>query len=84
MIERIKSLKAHNGFMKYFKNTSWLVVEKILRLVVGLFVGVWVARYLGPKQFGVFSYVQSFVALFTPIASFGLDSIIVTEKINNV
>ena len=83
MIERIKSLKAHNGFMKYFKNTSWLVVEKILRLVVGLFVGVWVARYLGPKQFGVFSYVQSFVALFTPIASFGLDSIIIRELVKD-
>lgn len=40
--------------MKYFKNTSWLFGEKILRMTVGLFVGVWVARYLGPEQFGLF------------------------------
>ena len=55
--------------MKYFKNTSWLFGEKILRMVVGLFVGVWIARYLGPEQFGTFSYAQSFVGLFSAIAT---------------
>ena len=54
----------HQGFRKYFANTSWLFGEKILRMTVGLFVGVWVARYLGPEKFGLFSYAQSFVALF--------------------
>lgn len=69
--------------MKYFKNTSWLFGEKILRMVVGLFVGVWVARYLGPEQFGLFSYAQSFVSLFTAIAGLGLDSIIVRELVKD-
>lgn len=50
MKAKLKSLKNHQGFMKYAKNTSWLFAEKILRMVVGLFVGVWVARYLGPEQ----------------------------------
>jgi len=65
--------------MKYFKNTSWLFGEKILRMVVGLFVGIWVARYLGPEQFGLFSYAQSFVGLFTAIATLGLDGIVVRK-----
>jgi O-antigen/teichoic acid export membrane protein len=69
--------------MKYFKNTSWLFVEKILRMVVGLFVGIWVARYLGPEQFGLFSYAQSFVGLFTAIATLGLDGIVVRELVKN-
>ncbi|KAB7892662.1 flippase [Poseidonibacter ostreae] len=69
--------------MKYFKNTSWLFGEKILRMVVGLFVGVWVARYLGPEQFGLFSYAQSFVGLFTAIATLGLDGIVVRELVKN-
>ena len=68
MIEKIKFLFAHKNFMKYFKNTSWLFVEKILRMIVALFIGVWVARYLGPEQFGLLSYAQSFVALFAVIA----------------
>jgi O-antigen/teichoic acid export membrane protein len=83
MINKLKSLKNHEGFMKYFKNTSWLFGEKILRMVVGLFVGVWVARYLGPEQFGLFSYAQSFVGLFTVIATLGLDGIVVRELVKD-
>ncbi|WP_257639659.1 flippase [Campylobacter concisus] len=83
MIDKIISLKNHQGFMKYFKNTSWLFFEKILRMFVGLFVGIWVARYLGPERFGLFSYAQSFVGLFTAIATLGLDSIVVRELVKN-
>jgi O-antigen/teichoic acid export membrane protein len=83
MITKIKSLRNHQGFMKYFKNTSWLFAEKILRMVVGLFVGIWVARYLGPERFGLFSYAQSFVGLFTAIATLGLDGIVVRELVKD-
>jgi hypothetical protein len=54
MITKLRALRDYDGFMKYFHNTSWLFGEKILRMVVGLFVGTWVARYLGPEQFGLF------------------------------
>ena len=81
MISKLKSLQNHQGFIKYFKNTSWLFAEKILRMAVGLFVGIWVARYLGPKQFGLFSYAQSFVGLFSAIATLGLDGIVVRELV---
>lgn len=83
MISRIKELKEHAGFMRYFKNTSWLFAEKILRMAVGLFVGVWVARYLGPEQYGILSYAAAFVGLFIAIAKLGLDSIVVRELVNN-
>ena len=83
MIVKLKSLQNHQGFMKYFRNTSWLFVEKILRMVVGLFVGIWIARYLGPEQFGLFSYAQSFVGLFAAIATLGLDGIVVRELIKD-
>jgi len=82
-MQRLKALKSHQGFMKYFKNTSWLFGEKILRMIVGLFIGIWVARYLGPEQFGLFSYAQSFVGLFTVIATLGLDGIIVRELVKD-
>ncbi len=83
MLNKLTQLKNHQGFMKYFKNTSWLFGEKILRMVVGLFVGISVARYLGPEQFGLFSYAQSFVGLFTAIAGLGLDGIIVRELVKD-
>lgn len=67
--------------MRYFKNTSWLMAEKILRIFVGLFVGIWVARYLGPEQYGIYNYVQSFVSIFAVIATFGLEGVLVRELI---
>ncbi len=52
-------------------------------MFMGLFVGIWVARYLGPEQFGLLSYAQSFVFLFTAIATLGLDSIVVRELVKD-
>jgi O-antigen/teichoic acid export membrane protein len=83
MKQKLRSLKSHQGFIKYFKNTSWLFGEKILRLVVGIFVIVWIARYLGPEEFGLFSYAQSFVGLFTVIATLGLDNIVIRELVKD-
>jgi O-antigen/teichoic acid export membrane protein len=72
---------ASPSFRKYFANTSWLLGERILRMVVSLLVGIYVARYLGPERFGLLSYTLSFVLLFSSLASFGLDDILVRELV---
>jgi len=77
------NLKKDLNFMRYFKNTSWLFLEKIIRMIVGLFVGIWIARYLGPEQFGLFSYAQSIVGIFAVVATFGLDNLIVREIVKD-
>ena len=69
------------GFKKYFANTSWLMGHRVLSLIVALFVGVYVARYLGPERFGLLSYAGSFVGLFTALATLGLDGIVVRELV---
>jgi O-antigen/teichoic acid export membrane protein len=81
MINSLKSLKYHQGFIKYFKNTSWLLAEKILRMIVGLFVIVWLTRYLGPRRFGLLAYSQSLIGIFIAFSSLGLDVIIVRELV---
>jgi O-antigen/teichoic acid export membrane protein len=78
-----KNVLKHSGFRRYAANTSWLIAEKVLRMVVSLFVGVWVARYLGPERFGLLSYAQSFVGLFAVIATLGLDGILVRELVKD-
>ncbi|MBW2302065.1 MAG: flippase [Deltaproteobacteria bacterium] len=82
-IERISHVLTHQGFRKYFTNTSWLFAEKILGMVLGLFVGIWVARYLGPKKFGIFSYVIAFTSLLTPLAKLGFDGIVSRDIARN-
>jgi PST family polysaccharide transporter len=58
-------------------NTGWLMADRVVRLGLGLFVGVWVARYLGPVQFGSLSFALAFVALFATITTLGLEGIVV-------
>ena len=76
---KITSLKDHSGFRKYFANTSWLMGERILRMGVSLFVGIYVARYLGPERYGLLSYANSFVGIFLALATLGLDDVVVRE-----
>ncbi|MDZ7760072.1 MAG: flippase [Desulfovermiculus sp.] len=83
MLAKIKQAFHHQGFKKYFFNTGWLMADKVLRLVVGLFVGVYVARYLGPDKFGILSFAMSFVALFGAFAKLGLNNIVVRNAVQD-
>lgn len=62
-------------------NIGWQVVDSLLRMVVGLLLGIWVARYLGPEQFGLLSYALALVALCAPLATLGLDDIVVRNLV---
>ena len=77
----IKKAWDHKGFRHYGANTIWLFAEKAVRMAVGFTVGIYVARQLGPAQYGLLNYAISFVAIFSVIASFGLDSIVVRELV---
>lgn len=83
MLSLLLALRNHKGFKKYLFNTNWLFAEQGLRILSGLLVGTWVARYLGPAQFGVFSYVLAFTAIFAGIAKVGLDGIMVRQLVNH-
>jgi len=69
--------------LKYFRNTAWLLAEKSLRIIEAFFIGIWIARYLGPYEFGVLSYAQSFVYIFAAFAALGLDQIVVKELVKD-
>src|SRR5882762_3016067 len=63
-------------------NAGWMVADRLSRMVLGLLVGAWLARYLGPANFGALSYAIAFVALFSPLASLGLERIVVRELVD--
>ncbi len=74
-------LNLGSKFTQYLRNTSWLLFENIFRMFIALFVGVWVARYLGPEQFGQYSYVFSYVMLFSTVGTLGLNEVVTRELI---
>lgn len=67
------------GFKKYFHNTSWMVFAKIISFTISLLTVAYVARYLGPENLGKLSYAQSFVAIFSVIATLGIDEILMRD-----
>lgn len=73
--------KKYPGFAKILGNISWLLFDKILRMGTGIIVGAWIARYLGPEQFGLWSYASGFSFIFSAFATLGLDSIIIRELV---
>ncbi|ODP99255.1 flippase [Salinivibrio sp. DV] len=82
LLRKINELRNNKIFFKYAKNTVWLIADNATKLIVGLFVGVWVARHLGPEDFGIYSYAISFVAIFSGVATLGLDNIVVRELVD--
>lgn len=76
-------LNERHSLQAILGNIGWLFADKILRMGVGLFVGVWIARYLGPEQYGLWNYAIAFTSLFAAFATLGLDGIVVRELVKN-
>lgn len=71
------------GLRAVLANTSWLAGDKIVRMGVGLVVGVLIARALGPADFGLLSSVSALLSLFVAVGALGLDSVTVREFVDN-
>jgi PST family polysaccharide transporter len=66
-----------------FKNIGWLLFDRAFRMGLGLIIGTWLARYLGPDQFGILNYFLAIIAIFSIVSLLGLDSIAVKEFVEN-
>jgi O-antigen/teichoic acid export membrane protein len=75
-------LAGRPNLWRILTNIVWLFGDRFLRLGVGLVLSVWIARYLGPVQFGVLNYAIAFVGLFLPVAMLGLDQVVVRDLVN--
>lgn len=82
MINALKKMIEHPGVRKYTSNTGWLFATQGVRLAVGFLVGIWVARYLGPQDFGYYNYVTSYAYIFLAFSAFGTTEEIVKEIAN--
>ena len=60
-------------------NASWIIGCKIAQSILGLFIGILCARFMGPSNFGVINYAASLVGFVTPLMRLGLNSILVNE-----
>lgn len=76
---------AGRGYLqRVLLNTSWVLAERLLRYTIGFLVGIWVARYLGPDQYGLLNYALSFVTVFAFLSTLGLDPLAVRDMVRNL
>lgn len=68
---------------KYFSNTLWVLSEKVFTLGISLIISIWLARYLGPEYFGIFSYGVALVGLFSMVGHLGLEGLAIRELVGN-
>lgn len=71
----------HEGFKRYFSNTGWMFAGQIFFLLLSFLVGAWVARYLGPSNYGALNYAISFAGIFTVFSSLGVDTILARDLV---
>lgn len=65
------------------KNAGWLIGGKIFQMLLSLLVSILTARYLGPDNFGLINYGNTYVAFFTAICNLGINSVIIKEFIDH-
>ena len=74
-------VEADPELRRILPNTGWLAGDRLLRLALGLLVGAWIARTLGPADYGTLSFAFAWVALFTPLAALAHDRMVVRELV---
>lgn len=72
----IKEKISHPGVQKHSKNIGWMFFARIASMIISFFATAYIARHLGPTNYGELSYAISFTGLFGFLAAFGIDSIL--------
>jgi O-antigen/teichoic acid export membrane protein len=80
-IARLRAALGRPELRRAAGNTGWLLADRLLRLVGGVLVGLWVARHLGPAGFGALNFALALSVIVTSLATLGLDSILVRELV---
>lgn len=81
MFQKIISFLFENKSDKQtiLKNTFWLMLAEFLSKWSAFLITILIARILGPSEFGMLSFVMSFVAMFVVVTDFWLTTLMVRE-----
>lgn len=67
------------GLRKILQNSGWMAAEQVVRMIAGLFIGIWIARHLGPSDYGALSLALALTSLVGIFATLGLTRTVVRE-----
>ncbi|NBV83316.1 flippase [bacterium] len=73
---QVRQYTSRAGISAALRNSGWLMADRTLRMGLGVVVGLWVARYLGPTNYGLINYVLSIFGLVGTVVYLGLDGVL--------
>ena len=65
------------------KNIGMLGISSVITSILGFFLLIYIARYLGEIEFGKYSFAISFTTLLITFFSFGINNLIIREIARN-
>lgn len=77
-LDRLKNILSN----RFAQNTGWIMFERIFQMAISLIVGMLVARYLGPTNYGIINYVAAFISFAIPVCSLGFEGLLVKKYID--
>lgn len=67
----------------FVRNTSWIISGRIVQAALGFVIGIFAARFLGPRNFGLIGYAAALSSFIMPLCTLGLKGIMVNELLEN-
>lgn len=74
-------MKVKPEHLKIISNAGWLFSGRVFRIVISLLINVWIARYLGPGQFGILQYALAFSSLFLPLSTIQIAPVVTRDLV---
>ena len=78
-----RRLAGRGTLQKVLSNSSWLFIEQSVRLAAGFVIGIWMARYLGPENFGWLNYAVAVVGIVGSFTGLGINAVVVRELVRS-
>lgn len=75
----LKTLKPGKAILRGLKNVSYLTIGNIVSQAIGLIGFIYIARLLGPNDYGIYVMVGAFVGMFSLLTFTGLNKVILRE-----
>lgn len=79
-IAKVKRILSANS--NILKNGMWLFGDHMITFAGGLFVSIWLARYLEPANYGIYSFAIAMYSIGSSFSHLGLNGVSVKELVN--
>lgn len=67
---------------KFARNASWILIGRVFQLALTFLTTMLVSRYLGPTKYGTITLTFSYVSLFLPLCTLGMNDIVTKELLD--